>query len=275
MVNITLPDGSVRQFDGPVTGDELAASISKSLAKAAIAVKVDGQLRDIYLPIEQDATVEIVTRESADGVELLRHDAAHVMAEAVKELYPDTQVTIGPTIENGFYYDFAREEPFTPEDLERIEARMREIVKRDEPIAARSGGATMRCVLPRQGERTRRRSSPAFRRRGNRPVPPGRVHRPVPRAAPAVDGQARHGVQADQAGRRLLARRFQQRDAAAHLRHLPGPTTRSSRPTSSASRRPRSATTAGSAARWTCSICRKKAPARCSGTPRAGPCSRP
>jgi threonyl-tRNA synthetase len=134
MVNITLPDGSVRQFDGPVTGDELAASISKSLAKAAIAVKVDGQLRDIYLPIEQDATVEIVTRESADGVELLRHDAAHIMAEAVKELYPDTQVTIGPTIDNGFYYDFAREEHFTPEDLEKIEARMREIVKRDEPI---------------------------------------------------------------------------------------------------------------------------------------------
>jgi threonyl-tRNA synthetase len=134
MVNITLPDGSVRRFDGPVTGDELAASISKSLAKAAVAVKVDGKLKDIYLPIEQDATVEIVTRDSADGLELLRHDAAHVMAEAVKELYPDTQVTIGPTIDNGFYYDFSREERFTPEDLEKIEARMREIVKRDEPI---------------------------------------------------------------------------------------------------------------------------------------------
>ena len=134
MVNITLPDGSVRRFDGPVTGDELAASISKSLAKAAIAVRVDGRLKDVYLPIEQDATVEIITRDTRDGVELLRHDAAHVMAEAVKELYPDTQVTIGPTIENGFYYDFAREERFTPEDLEKIEARMREIVKRDEPI---------------------------------------------------------------------------------------------------------------------------------------------
>jgi threonyl-tRNA synthetase len=134
MVNITLPDGSVRRFDGPVTGVELAASISKSLAKAAVAVKVDGKLKDIYLPIEQDATVEIVTRDSADGVELLRHDAAHVMAEAVKELYPDTQVTIGPTIDNGFYYDFSREERFTPEDLEKIEARMREIVQRDEPI---------------------------------------------------------------------------------------------------------------------------------------------
>jgi threonyl-tRNA synthetase len=134
MVNITLPDGSVRQFPGPVTGEELAASISKSLAKAAIAIAVDGKLVDVYLPIEHDASVEIVTRDTAAGLDLLRHDAAHIMAEAVKELYPETQVTIGPTIENGFYYDFAREEPFSPEDLQKIETRMREIVKRDEPI---------------------------------------------------------------------------------------------------------------------------------------------
>ncbi|MDZ7671039.1 MAG: threonine--tRNA ligase [Gammaproteobacteria bacterium] len=134
MVNITLPDGSVREFDGPVQGDELAASISRSLAKAAVAVRVNGELRDVYLPIDSDASVEIITRDSEDGVELLRHDAAHVMAEAVKELYPETQVTIGPTIDNGFYYDFARDEPFTPDDLEKIEARMREIVKRDEAI---------------------------------------------------------------------------------------------------------------------------------------------
>jgi threonyl-tRNA synthetase len=134
MVNIRLPDGAVRQFEGPVTGLDVAASISKSLAKAALAIKVDGRLKDIYLPIEQDATVEIVTRDTADGLDLLRHDAAHVLAEAVKELFPETQVTIGPTIENGFYYDFSRPEPFTPDDLERIEARMREIVRRDEPI---------------------------------------------------------------------------------------------------------------------------------------------
>jgi len=134
MVNIRLPDGAVRQFDGPVSGFEVAASISKSLAKAALAMKVDGRLKDIYLPIEQDATVEIVTRDTADGLDLLRHDAAHVLAEAVKELFPETQVTIGPTIENGFYYDFSRPEPFTPDDLVRIEERMREIVKRDEPI---------------------------------------------------------------------------------------------------------------------------------------------
>ncbi len=134
MVNIRLPDGSVRQFDKPVTGTELAESISKSLAKAALAVRVDGELKDVYLPIETDASVEIITRNSQEGVDLLRHDAAHVLAEAVKELYPETQVTIGPTIENGFYYDFARETRFTPEDLEVIEARMREIVKRNEEI---------------------------------------------------------------------------------------------------------------------------------------------
>jgi threonyl-tRNA synthetase len=134
MVSITLPDGSQRQFDGSVTGTELARDISKSLAKAAVAVRVDGELKDIYIPIEQDAAVEVITRDSDAGVDLLRHDAAHVLAEAVKELYPETQVTIGPTIENGFYYDFSRAEPFTPEDLETIEARMREIVARNEKI---------------------------------------------------------------------------------------------------------------------------------------------
>ena len=134
MVNITLPDGSVRSFTGPVTGTEVAADISNSLAKAALAVRVDGELKDVYLPIEADARVEIITAKSADGVDLIRHDAAHILAEAVKELFPETQVTIGPTIENGFYYDFSREEPFSPDDLETIEARMREIVARNEEI---------------------------------------------------------------------------------------------------------------------------------------------
>ncbi len=134
MVNITLPDGSVRSYDGPVTGTRVAGDIYKSLAKAALAVKVNGVLKDLYLPIEEDAAVEIITAKSAEAVDLLRHDAAHVLAEAVKELYPETQVTIGPTIDNGFYYDFSREEPFTPEDLVVIEERMREIVARDEEI---------------------------------------------------------------------------------------------------------------------------------------------
>ena len=135
MVAITLPDGSVRNYDSPVTGSDVAADIGPGLAKAALAIRVDGELRDLSRPIEGDAPIAIVTRRDADAFDLLRHDAAHVMAEAVKELYPDTQITIGPVIEDGFFYDFAREEPFKPEDLERIAARMHEIVDRGEPIA--------------------------------------------------------------------------------------------------------------------------------------------
>ncbi|MDH3905477.1 MAG: TGS domain-containing protein, partial [Gammaproteobacteria bacterium] len=134
MPTITLPDGSEKQFDAATRGAEIAASIGKSLARDAVAVRVDGELRDLTRDIEDDATVEIITRDSDAGVELLRHDAAHALAEAVKELWPDTQVTIGPAIENGFYYDFSREEPFTEDDLQVIEARMKEIVDRDEAI---------------------------------------------------------------------------------------------------------------------------------------------
>ena len=129
-----LPDGSARQYDAATTGADIAAGIGAGLAKAAVAVRVDGELRDLTRPIDRDAAVEIVTRDSDDGLELLRHDAAHVLAEAVKELWPETQVTIGPAIDNGFYYDFARDEPFTDEDLAVIEKRMREIVDRDETI---------------------------------------------------------------------------------------------------------------------------------------------
>ncbi len=134
MPTITLPDGSEKQFDAVTRGAEIAASIGKSLARDAVAVRVDGELWDLTRDIEDDAAVEIITRESDEGVELLRHDAAHALAEAVKELWPDTQVTIGPAIENGFYYDFSREEPFTEDDLQVIEARMKEIVDRDEAI---------------------------------------------------------------------------------------------------------------------------------------------
>jgi threonyl-tRNA synthetase len=134
-IAVTLPDGSKRNFAAPLTGAELAASIGPGLAKAAIALKLDGRPRDLATLIDHDAKVAIITRDQPDGLEILRHDAAHVMAEAVKELYPETQVTFGPATENGFYYDFARDTPFTPEDLEKIEARMRDIVKRDEKIA--------------------------------------------------------------------------------------------------------------------------------------------
>ncbi|MDH5559032.1 MAG: TGS domain-containing protein, partial [Alphaproteobacteria bacterium] len=134
MVAITLPDGSVREFDNPVSGTELAASIGPGLAKAALALVVDGSEMDLAHVIDGDVAVSIITRDSDEALELLRHDAAHVMAEAVQELYPGVQVTFGPSIEDGFYYDFYREEPFTPDDLVKIEKRMGEIVDRDESI---------------------------------------------------------------------------------------------------------------------------------------------
>jgi len=135
MVAITLPDGSVRSYDGSITGAEVAAEIGPGLAKAALAVKVNGELWDLTRSIEADSELAIVTaKDGEEALELMRHDAAHIMAQAVQELFPGTQVTIGPAIENGFYYDFAREEPFVPEDLEKIEKRMEEIIGRDLPI---------------------------------------------------------------------------------------------------------------------------------------------
>jgi len=135
MVAITLPDGSVRSYPGPVTGLDVAKDIGPGLAKAALAIRVNGEMKDLTTTLTTDTQLAIITaKDGADALELLRHDAAHVMAEAVKELYPETQVTIGPSIENGFYYDFARPTPFTPDDLEKIEARMHEIVARDEQI---------------------------------------------------------------------------------------------------------------------------------------------
>ncbi len=134
MPAITLPDGSVRRFDAPVTGTEVAAAIGPGLARAALAMKVDGALSDLSRVIEEDAAVVFVTRRDAEALGMIRHDAAHVLAEAVQGLYPGTQVTIGPSVENGFYYDFARNEPFTPDDFAAIEARMREIVARNAPF---------------------------------------------------------------------------------------------------------------------------------------------
>jgi threonyl-tRNA synthetase len=131
---MTLPDGNQRSFPGPVTGAEIAAAIGPGLAKAALAIKVDGEVRDLARRLERDAKIAIITRTSPEALEILRHDAAHAMAEAVKELYPATQVTFGPATDTGFYYDFARDQPFTPEDLAKIEQRMHEIVDRDEAI---------------------------------------------------------------------------------------------------------------------------------------------
>jgi threonyl-tRNA synthetase len=134
MISLTFPDGSSRDFKPGVTGRDVAESISKSLGKKAVAMALDGKVKDLAEPIKADAKIRILTRDDPEALALIRHDAAHVMAEAVQELYPGTQVTIGPVIENGFYYDFARPEPFTPEDLPVIEAKMREIVARDSPF---------------------------------------------------------------------------------------------------------------------------------------------
>ena len=134
MPAITLPDGSRREFDSPVNVQEVAASIGPGLARATLAGKLNGAVVDSSCLIENDAQLAIITNRDDESLELMRHDAAHVMAQAVQELYPGTQVTIGPAIEDGFYYDFARDEPFSPEDLKKIEDRMHVIVKRDLPI---------------------------------------------------------------------------------------------------------------------------------------------
>src|SRR5262249_27676964 len=136
MISLTFPDGSARSFKPGVTGREVAESISKSLGKKAVAIMLDGKVKDLAEPIKADAKIRILSREDQEALALIRHDAAHVMAEAVQELYPGTQVTIGPVIDNGFYYDFARDEPFTPEDLPVIEAKMHEIIARDSPFTS-------------------------------------------------------------------------------------------------------------------------------------------
>jgi threonyl-tRNA synthetase len=141
MIAITLPDGSKREFPGPVTVAEVAASIGPGLAKSALAGKIDGKVVDLSHRIEADAQLAVVTDKSPEGLEVLRHSTAHLLAYAVKDLFPDAQVTIGPVIENGFFYDFSYKRPFTPEDLAAIEARMTELARKDEPVVRR--------VLPR------------------------------------------------------------------------------------------------------------------------------
>src|ERR1700704_4830663 len=132
MVALTFPDGARREYPQNITGLDIAKGISPSLAKRTVAMALDGALADLTDPIEKDAKIEFVSREDPRALELIRHDAAHVLAEAVQSLWPGTQVTIGPVIENGFYYDFFRNQPFTPEDFPAIEKRMREIIARDE-----------------------------------------------------------------------------------------------------------------------------------------------
>ena len=137
MINIRLPDGSTKSFPGPVSVAEIAASIGAGLARAALAGKVDGKLVDTSYRVERDAEVSIVTPKSPEGLDILRHSTSHLMAQAVQELYPGAQVTIGPVIENGFYYDFSYKRPFTPEDLAAIEKRMHEIASKNLEVTRR------------------------------------------------------------------------------------------------------------------------------------------
>src|SRR5690554_5360374 len=137
MLTVTLPDGSQRQFPHSVSVHDVAAEIGPGLAKAAVAAVVDGREVDTSYVIEKDAQLAILTDRSDEGLEVLRHSTAHLLAQAVKELFPDAQVTIGPVIEDGFYYDFAYERPFTPEDLEAIEKKMQELVDADLPVSRR------------------------------------------------------------------------------------------------------------------------------------------
>src|SRR2546430_9167007 len=133
MPKIRLPDGAVKSFDGPVTVAEVAQAIGPGLARAALAGRVNGKLVDTSFRVENDCEVAIVTERDKEGVEILRHSAAHLLAYAVKDLFPEAQVTIGPVIENGFYYDFSFKRPFTPEDLDAIERRMADLAKKDFP----------------------------------------------------------------------------------------------------------------------------------------------
>ena len=210
MITLTFPDGAARQYDAGITGREIAEGIAKSLAKRTVAMALDGTVADLADPITRDAKIEFLTRDDPRALELIRHDAAHVLAEAVQALFPGTQVTIGPVIENGFYYDFARNEPFTPEDFAAIEAKMREIIARDKPFtkevwSARQGQAGVR----RQGRdlqgRAHRRDS---RGPGPQDLRAGRLVRSLPRPAHDLDRQDRQRLQAHEGGGRLLARRF-------------------------------------------------------------------
>ena len=156
MITLTFPDGAAREFNPDITGLDIAKGISPSLAKRTVAMALDGALADLADPIDSDAKIEFISRDDPRALELIRHDAAHVLAEAVQTLWPGTQVTIGPVIENGFYYDFFRNEPFTPEDFPAIEAKMREIIARDKPFTQ---GGMVAATRPSECSATRARTS--------------------------------------------------------------------------------------------------------------------
>ena len=230
MFKIALPDGSVKEMPEGSTPADVAAAIGPGLAKAALAARVDGEVRDIMRPFEGDASLALITsRDEADALELVRHDYAHILAEAVQTLFPGTQITFGPATDDGFYYDFAptaEHGPFTEEELPEIEEEMRRIIAADRPLVREVWTRDQVRDFFEQERRgvQGRMGDGAARRRDHHHVPHrrgrGRVGRPVPRAAPRLDRQARpERVQADARVGRLLARRPEKPDALAHLRH--------------------------------------------------------
>ena len=274
MITLTFPDGAARQYEAGITGRAIAEGIAKSLAKRTVAMALDGNVVDLADPIAKDAKIEFLTRDDPRALELIRHDAAHVLAEAVQELFPGTQVTIGPVIENGFYYDFARNEPFTPDDFAAIEEKMREIIAEDRPFtkevwprekarkvfADKGEGYKLELIdaIPEdqdlkiyaQGEWFDLCRGPHMASTGKI----GNAFKLMKVAGAYWRGDSNNPMLTRIYGTALATRR-------------------SSMPICTSWRKPRSATIAGSAARWTCSISRRRGRASCSGTPRAGRCS--
>ena len=275
MVALTFPDGARREYPPGTTGLDIAKGISPSLAKRTVAMALDGTVADLSDPIERDAKIEFLNREDPRALELIRHDAAHVLAEAVQSLWPGTQVTIGPVIENGFYYDFFRNQPFT---LGRP-ARHR---KEDEGDHRARQAVHQGSVVARADQEDVQRQGREFQGRA------GRRHSGRPAIKIYKQGdwfdlcRGPHMTSTGKVGNAFklmkVAGAYWRGDSTTRCSRAstapPSPSRKNSTPISSRSRKPRSATIAGSAARWTSSISRKKRPARCSGIRKAGRCSR-
>ena len=274
-IAVSFPDGAKRSVPRGITGKALAEGISKSLSKRAVAMLVDGKLADLADAIDQDAAVKILSRTDPEALELIRHDAAHVMAEAVQALWPGTQVTIGPVIENGFFYDFAKAEPFHPDDLERIEARMREIIARNAPFTKELWSREQaKAFFKEKGELFKIELVDAIPEgedlkiykqgewldlcRGPHMTSTGQIGKAFKLTHFA--GSYWRGDHTRERLQRVYGTAFAtEPELAAHLKSW---------------RRPRSATTGSWGARWTCSTSRRRGRAWCSGTPRAGSFSR-
>ena len=273
MIELQFPDGAARAYPEGVTGRAVAEGLSKSLAKKAALVRLNGEMLDLDRSFEQGGHIEILTRDHPDVLFTIRHDTAHVLAEAVQALFPGTQVTIGPPIEDGFYYDFARDEPFSLEDLPRIEAKMREIVARDAPFR--------REVWPRADAIAHfETAGEGYKAELIRDLPEGETITVYHQGEWLDLCRGPH-----QPSTRFVGQAFKlTKLAGAYWRGdhnkascnaftgPPGPTRTTWKPTSTASRRRNAATTAGSAAPWTCSTSRTRPRAWCSGIPRAGRC---